>query len=136
MDADGERKKNFPIEKPGLIKAPERDTRDENISDQYRHFCGRGRDADERERREIARRAAVADGRIEECNRENSGEQDCPIQCCQVVHKFLFAGITGHGGQRIGFAEIFQIQISGFHRLHMAVVKKSIKADPAVARWK
>ena len=88
---DGERNKNFPVEMSGLVKAPERDAGDENVGGQHRDFGGRRRDTDERERGEITRRAAMPDGGIKECNRENAGNQDRPIRCGQVMHNLDFS---------------------------------------------
>lgn len=118
---------------PSFIKTPERDAGGENVGNQHRPFRGNGRNADERERGEITGRAAVTDGGIKKRDRENGGEQDCPIQCRQVVH-FLFAGIGGFRWQRAGFAEIFQIQINRFYRLHMAVIKKSVQTSVVARR--
>ena len=83
---DGERKQNFPVEMPGLPEPPPGNAGDENVGNQHRHACGRGRDADQRERGEITRRAAVADGRIKKCDSKNGGEQQADLDWRKINH--------------------------------------------------
>ena len=70
----------------GPCEPPPRHAGDEDVGGEHRHARRGGRDAEQRQRREITGRAAVTDGGIKKCNGEDRREQENPVDGVEFRH--------------------------------------------------